>query len=360
MNSKTRQLLAAGLWLALAVHTQAYPGVEVPVPGMAPLADRWPADVVKTMTGLLAVKAQGMKMLNMRSENGVVGYRFGQLMDQLASQSDAAGLAEKARTLGGEDITAKLIVLARDRRARPDLYRRIAADYVDWPEDSNAYYEGGAPHITEPKRVKREDINDATLPALEYAFFAPPCGGKFEADTYRQNLATAMRRAGGAQKRVILLGVDFLWAVVCLKPDMALSCETNCAAFWELAGNPDELSYRILAGIRGVGMEVVREITYERMPLVWTPGYSEYYGSKNPEADSERIYKEWMRLAEREWDQPREKNFAKFLKGLPKPGPGLAEEIGRKADKVRNDRIQEMERRHRKDFERDMNIPDAE
>lgn len=79
-----------------------------------------------------------------------------------------------------------------------------------------------------------------------------------------------MRRAGGEKKRTILLGVDFLWGAAFFKPEMRLESDvTNCVAFWELAANPDELTYRILAGNRG--MEVVREITYETMPLLIRP-----------------------------------------------------------------------------------------
>ena len=332
--------------LALPVLAQA--GREVPVPGMAPLADRWPADVVKTMTELLTIKAQGMRTSNMRNENGVVGYRFGQLMDQLAAQSDAAGLAEKAKTLEGEDITAKLIVLARDRRARPALYKRIAADYVDWTEDppspktqqdSGLRVCGGL----EMPAVRPEDREESILPALEYAYFAPPCGQCLPKGTDNGILSvfSALLQAGRAEKLQTLMAVDFMLAGWCraagsvpklreilsgsppsqmnnvpgdAQRDPREEDVSNGVSMLYLAAFPSEMSFRALASPFPLLNDRFRDY-YAMMEKPWKP---EFWKQQAPEGNAEESARKnreaWMKLAEREWPQEEERMLADHIK----------------------------------------------
>ena len=350
MRTNTRHLLAAGLTLALPVlaQAQAHSWVDVPVPGLAPMADRWPADVVKTMTELLAVKGQAMKVVNMRSENGVVGYRFAQLMDQLAAQSDAAGLAGKAKTLEGEDITAKLIVLARDRRAGPDLYKRIAADYVDWPEEPPPSKTEKGPQSRvcgglQNPAVTPEDREESILPALEYAYFAPPCGPCLPKGTDNGilNIFSALLQAGRPEKLRALMAVDFVLAAGCQasgpvpklrdilngsppsrmnevpgdeQGDPRERDVSNGVSMVYLAAFPGEMSFRALACPFPLLNDRFKDY-YAMMEKPWKP---EFWKQQAPAANAEDAARQnreaWMKLAGRELPREEERMFADFLK----------------------------------------------
>ena len=283
----------------------------------------------------------------MRSWKGELGLRFGQLMDRLAAQSDAAGLAGKAAKWEGGDITAKLIVLARDRRAWPGLYKRIAADYVDWPEDPYAYYgEPPAPApedpladpfvpgrervgrysasnmVREPKPVSKEDLNESTMPPIEYSYFAPPCGRAFPSDNFRNVLFDAMRTKGEPSKLRILMAVDLLVGAKQLAPDQVFLRDASEVPARYLCAHPDRLAFLALA-VAAHGRDRIASRIKDATGLLWTTEscFWQDLSADQRQAAADKNHAEWVRLAEQDWKEPHEKEFAAFLKTIPMPPP---------------------------------------
>ena len=301
------------------------------LPGTAASAEQWPAEVAATIRELLDTKAEAMAGQggSMRSPGGKLGLQFGQLMDKLAAQSDADELAEKATKLEGEDITAKLIVLARDRRARSDLYKRIAADYVDWPKDPYAYYHapvGILPHIQAPMTVASQDLDEAAMPPIEYSYFAPPCGRGFAMDIFRGNLFDALMSKKDQASLRVLLAVDLLIGAGHIAPrapdrvTLRNQCEPSDLYF---AAHPDEFSFKVLARAIFNNSFVLGNVKQSMTNFAWTT--ENVCWRQLPEdqrqAAADKNRAAWMRLAEQEWKQPHEKEFAAFLKTIPKPAP---------------------------------------
>jgi hypothetical protein len=130
-----------------------------------------------------------------REEVSRLGEEFARTMDELAEQLDP-GLEERALARAGEDVAARLIVIASDRRSRPGLYEEIRHRYIEGVD---------APQRVAPA-APRLDPRHATEPyhlVWEYFLLEPPSQQQsFKAD---QRISEALARINNPDSVPVIL-----------------------------------------------------------------------------------------------------------------------------------------------------------
>jgi hypothetical protein len=187
----------------------------------------WPPEVERIADELYKNKVAAMASYNMRlleydpttDRDGF--FRGKAFVNGIQALADAVDdrLIAKAKDLEGTDFVAKLIVLADDRKARPECYETIRTTYVDFirptysgkieqtPDGSGASVSlPPAIHVT-PK-VRPQHLNEEWRLPLEYAFFAPPTAFGFPTDMSRFYLSEAISIINTASKSNILMLAD--------------------------------------------------------------------------------------------------------------------------------------------------------
>lgn len=179
----------------------------------------WPGEVEQIARELYSNKVEAMARDDMRiamedkatGERGLVGKIFIQNMAALADITDQ-NLLEKARSLEGTDLVAKFIVLAHDRKSRPEAYEAIRANYVDAdfldPKNRPAHGSVLESMVIESPPVRPEHATPAWQLPLEYGFFAPPIGVPARDDNARWYLYDAIVGLNMGEKTNILMLAD--------------------------------------------------------------------------------------------------------------------------------------------------------
>jgi hypothetical protein len=129
-----------------------------------------------------------------REEVSRLGEEFARTMDELAERLDP-GVEERALTRAGEDIAAKLIVIAADRRSRPELYEEIRRRYIEGVE---------APQRVAPAapRLDPKHATETYRLVWEYFLLEPPSQRRsFKADL---RISEALARIGNPDSVTVI------------------------------------------------------------------------------------------------------------------------------------------------------------
>ena len=171
----------------------------------------WPPEVERIAQKLYSNKVAAMAKYNMRiavedestHKRTLRGKIFVEDMGALAAVTDSE-LLENAKSLESSDFIAKLIVLAHDRKNRPEAHETIRTFYVDFNHDSGML----RPVNVSSPPVLPKHANESWLHPLEYGFFAPPAGSSPNEDTARWNLYFALIQLPTRDKTNILMLAD--------------------------------------------------------------------------------------------------------------------------------------------------------
>jgi hypothetical protein len=165
----------------------------------------------------LEIKRAAMRLPGMRSENGKLGLDVERALHELSRRLSAEE-REAAKIHADSDLRAKIAVWAIDREERKEEYDRFAKYYVNRPalEEAMDYFwrqekkrmvaagidpDNPPPHIDiimprpgtwEPNPVDEEDRKEEFRLVLEYCFYMPPAGRRFDRDDYRPILSDAL------------------------------------------------------------------------------------------------------------------------------------------------------------------------
>ena len=235
----------------------------------------WPPEIKQIAEEIYKNKVATMSVYNMRlrefdetaGRNGYVrGNAFVQGMEALAKATDEK-LLENAKVLEGADLIAKLIVLASDRKGRPEKYETIRTRYLDFtppPPPPGGRLESMTYFSPE---VQPEHLNEDWRLPIEYAFFAPPTAPGFKTDVARLNLSYAIWRINNQHKSNLLMLADAVSAVPHLGNEELR--EHQILGFSWVIGHPNPANGAFLdAGLGGPDAEKLRRQCLERVGLL--------------------------------------------------------------------------------------------
>lgn len=190
----------------------------------------WPEGVEAKITEILKIKEDAVKLPNMRSENGVLGKRSEILIDEIGKMITDPKLIQKAKNREKYDIKSKIVIWALDRKNRQQEYTRFAKYYVNKPSEDEAAEYFFRPFMkyppdpfADPKEAKdfiprpgawipnsvdKEDQKENYRPILEYNFYVPPTGSKFDEDLYRAHLINALFELRHYERSMIVMASD--------------------------------------------------------------------------------------------------------------------------------------------------------
>ena len=181
-------------------------------------AEPEPLRLSEPLSGLVSkvieIKTEAMKLPGMRSEDGKLGKQVEAVMDQIAELASEE-IAKQAQLTQDDDIQAKIILWAQDRKKRPAVYERFAKLYLNRPvnqKDAIEYFyrpwkNVGHPFSTTPPTpesfvprpgtwtphpIDKEDVIEVNRYVMEYCYFMPPTGRAFDFDSSRSYVSEAI------------------------------------------------------------------------------------------------------------------------------------------------------------------------
>jgi hypothetical protein len=292
---------------------------------------------------ILALKTEAMKLPSMRSENGVLGKQVGALMDEIAEASTEAEM-RSAQKVATENIRAKIVLWAADRKARLAEYEHFAKEYLNRPkndaeameyfyrEDPYALSDPFAGNVKPkwpprdgtwaPHPVSKEDAAEKNRLMMEYSYFMPPKGRMFDHNNSRANISDAIRSLGNISNSYIIFETDINILHKIYKsgiensPELPLKYQgkpMNVECIRSVVMIPDERSFKLLS------------ITYSNPHLSqYVESHIGFYWKSimaylNNENEVKANHAAWIALAKQEWKEPEQQEFARLLLSIPPP-----------------------------------------
>lgn len=297
---------------------------------------RLPEPLSGVVSKAIEIKTEAMKLPAMRSEEGKLGKKVENLMDQIANLADEE-ITKQAQQTQDHDIQAKIILWAKDREKRPAEYERFAKLYLNRPanEDAVVYFYrpwqnvghplSDTPPTPEsfvprpgtwtPHPIDEDDVIEANRYVMEYCFFMPPTGDSFNNEHSRYHLMNSLLSLKMVSKSYEVFKVD---SDICFEvtKDIEIPTSPTCSE----SSNRDGWFAMILNPSR---------LSYERLSKYCTRPYGKHWIEKSftyfwgtPKYDNGRAFnnhQEWIKLAKQEWTEIHQQNFAKFLLSRPTP-----------------------------------------
>lgn len=296
----------------------------------------WPEPVEVKIGEILKIKEEAMAFPSMRSEDGIIGKRTEKLIDELGKLITEASLILQLEEREGEDIKAKIALWAVDQKKRPEEYKRFAKYYVNKPSwDEAAEYFSRVPMrqpvdpfavpkkpgdyvprpgAWSPNLVDEEDQKEKFRLILEYCFFVPPTGIRFDNDLYRINMISALLALDHHEKSLVVMASD---------AEMALFAENRHGEDKKRTSNSyvplrfmarvnTDRSFVLISKIRTNGM------AEEKIQIVFKDLWKDQYVVEKFQ-ESKKSFDAWQAIAEKSREAPEQRQFAEWLRSFDPP-----------------------------------------
>jgi hypothetical protein len=294
--------------------------------------------VAAKITEILEIKREAMKFPSMRSEHGVLGKRSETLMAEIGEMITELEWIQKLKAREGNDIRAKIALWAVDRKNRPDEYKRFAKYYVNKPEGNEVieYFRRNpqgfvpdpdpftGPDIPEnsiprpgtwrPTPVDDEDQKEEFRLVLEYHYFIPPTGERFDRESYRAHLAKAIRFLDNSSRSLIVFIEDGKIAIKSISGNSAPSFPQGCDhSFVSLSLIASPESFSAISDFWN--FEPSKKVIINFLTLYLNEEW-EWYGSY---PGTKKIYDDWIDLAKKSSEKSNDQGFGKWLQFFESP-----------------------------------------
>lgn len=309
--------------LTSATFAAALPAFEIALPQQARIDQ------------ILALKTEAMKRPGMRSEDGVLGKQVEALMDEIAEAATEEEMrsAEKVAT---ENIRAKFILWAADRKARRADYEHFSKEYLNRPkndaeamkyfyrQDPNAEIDPFADNIKPkwpprrwiPRPVPEEEAVEKNRLLLEYLYFMPPTAKAFDEDQSRWNFLTSILKMNNVDESYCVFFEDArIWYEISKnRPveeiDSRRQEQSNWVGSTAMIFMPRSTSFQMLS--RYFSTPFTKSFLEGTLNLYWVVRSRDVNNAK-------KSHGEWQKLAKLDWSDPNDVRFSEYILSIPVP-----------------------------------------
>jgi hypothetical protein len=159
---------------------------------------------------------------------------------------------------------------------------------------------------------------------LEYCYFSPPSGRRFDSDHFRHNLSGAIIGMNDSNASLAFFFEDFKSSMDGYRASGAggKAVELNGAlSIYSMVQIDSVPAFKLLANLWGDNTaRIVISGVFQKV----FSGLNEFFSSEDNHDAARKHYDAWMMLANHSWDAPNEKSLAEWLKkqpGLVEPPP---------------------------------------
>jgi hypothetical protein len=284
---------------------------------------------------ILELKTEAMKLPGMRSEDGVLGKQVEALMDEIAQATTEEEMLN-AEKVAMENIRAKIVLWAKDRKARPADYEHFAKEYLNRPkndaeamvyfyrDDPNAEVDPFADNIKPkwpprrwiPRPVPEEEAVEKNRLLLEYLYFMPPIAKAFDDDESRRNFLAAILKMNNVDESYFVFFEDAkIWyEIVKHRPVEEVYSRRREQSNWvgstAMILLPRSTSSQMLS--KYYSTPFTKSYLEGTLDFIWVlAGHDVVRARKNHE--------EWQKLAKLDWSDPNDVRFSAFILSIPTP-----------------------------------------